>query len=74
MYYYYFIGEKQTKCQILVQSTVMMDRRILSNIWNVFIFFSANNIGLDYKSNDDNKKRDVIEQRKAAFLATPICC
>ena len=32
-------------------------------------YFSANNIGLDYKSNDDTKKRAALEQRKAAFLA-----
>ena len=30
---------------------------------------SANNIGLDYKSNDDTKTRVALEQQKAAFLA-----
>ena len=32
-------------------------------------YFSPNNFGLDYKSNDDTKKRAALEQRKAAFLA-----
>ena len=32
-------------------------------------YFSANNIDLDYKSNDDTKKRVALEQCKAAFLA-----
>ena len=31
-------------------------------------YFSANNIGLGYKSNDDTKKRAALDQRKAAFL------
>ena len=32
-------------------------------------YFSANQIGLDYMSNDDTKKAAALEQRKAAFLA-----
>ena len=51
-FYYYVIDVKQTKCQIMVQLTV--DRRIFKHyLERLDFYFSAHNIGLDYKSADN---------------------